>query len=122
MQGSVEEHRSGQSARLTSPEAGSLRRMDLDTPRPVPMLWGTITGCYTLLMQQKGVYAQLKADSQTRCVRAKLPPRQAMGEHPASPPFPVNSCGWLSVAASFPPYHVFWVQIFPSLKDTVTMD
>lgn len=36
VQGSVEEH----SARLTSPEAGSLRRMDLDTPRPVPMLWG----------------------------------------------------------------------------------
>lgn len=40
VQGSVENHRCGQSARLTSPEAGSLRSMGLDTPRRVTMLWG----------------------------------------------------------------------------------
>lgn len=40
VQGSVDNHMCGQSARLTSPEAGSLRSMGLDTPRPVSMLWG----------------------------------------------------------------------------------
>ena len=118
VQGSVEEH----SARLTSPEAGSLRRMDLDTPRPVPMLWGHYNGVLHIANAAEGCLCTAESRFTDKVCEGQVASQAGYGEHPASPPFSVNSCGWLSVAASFLPSHVFWVQIFPSLKDTVTMD
>lgn len=123
MQGSVEEHRSGQSARLTSPEAGSLRRMDLDTPRPVPMLWGHYNGVLHIANAAEGCLCTAESRLTDKVCEDQVASQAGYGGAPCLTSLPgVNSCSWLSVAASFLPYHVFWVQIFPSLKDTVTMD
>lgn len=93
-QRSVEEHVCRHSARLTLPGASSPHSMDLDTPRSVPMFWGHCHGMPHSANAAEGCPLTAKV------FEGRAASRDAVEEHPASPPFPVNCRVWLSVAAS----------------------